>query len=75
MLLDYSSSQALWILFADQRPTLALGLLFVLPMLYLFADVLTLPVLKLANGSARLMSHSQILLFARVIRRGTPDLR
>ncbi len=68
MLLDYSSSQAIWILFADQRPTLAPGLLFVLPMLYLFADVLT-------NGSARLMSRSQILLFARVIRRGTPDLR
>ncbi len=45
MLLDYPSSQALWILFADQRPKLGLGLLFVLPVLYLFADVLTLPVL------------------------------
>ncbi len=44
MLLDYPSSQALWILFADQRPTLALGLLFVLSVLYLLADVLTLPV-------------------------------
>ncbi len=44
MLFDYPSSQALWILFTDQRPTLALGLLFVLPVLYLFADVLTLPV-------------------------------
>ncbi len=58
MLLDYPSSQALWILFADQRPKLGLGLLFVLPVLYLFADVLTLPVhlntclgIKFANGS------------------------
>ncbi len=44
VLLDYPSSLALWILFVDQRPTLALGLLFVLPVLYLFADALTPPV-------------------------------
>ncbi len=43
-LADYPSSQAFWILFTDQKPTLALGLLFVLPVLYLIADVLTLPV-------------------------------
>ncbi len=44
MFLDYPSSQALWILSADQRPMLALGLLSIMPVLYLFADVLTLTV-------------------------------
>ncbi len=39
MLSDYTSSQALWISFADHRPTLALGLLCVLPMSYFFAVV------------------------------------
>ncbi len=42
MFLEYPSSQALWILILG--PMLALGLLVVLPVLYLFADVLTLPV-------------------------------
>ncbi len=39
MYLDYLSALPYWILFADRRPTLALGLLCVLPLPYLFADV------------------------------------
>ncbi len=38
MFLDYPCSQALWILFANRRSTPALGILFVLPYTYLFAD-------------------------------------
>ncbi len=39
MYLDYLSALPYCILFADRRPTLALGLLCVLPLPYLFADV------------------------------------
>ncbi len=37
--LDYLSALPYWILFADRRPTLALGLLSALSVSYLFADV------------------------------------
>ncbi len=37
--LDYLSALPCWILFADRRPTLALGLLSALSVAYLFADV------------------------------------
>ncbi len=37
--LDYLSALPCWILFADRRPTLALGLLSALSVSYLFADV------------------------------------
>ncbi len=37
MYLDYLYALPCWILFADRRPSLALGLLFVLSVLYLFA--------------------------------------
>ncbi len=37
--LDYLSALPYWILFADRRPTLALGLLSALSVLYLFATV------------------------------------
>ncbi len=47
--ISYSSCQALWISFADRRPTLALGILFVLPVLYLFAGVSTLSVFLTAS--------------------------
>ncbi len=62
MILDYPSSQALWKLFADQRPTLALELLFVLPVLYLFADVLTQPVFltKSWNKACKLSRTSHV---------------
>ncbi len=61
--LDYLSALPCWMLFADRRPTLALGLLFVLPVLFLSLNE---PVLfcnhayeyKLAHGSARLTSCS-----------------
>ncbi len=36
--LDYPSCQALWILFADRRPTLALGIFFALPVMYVLSD-------------------------------------
>ncbi len=39
MYLDYLSALPYWILFADRRPTLALGLLSALSVSYLFADV------------------------------------
>ncbi len=35
--LDYLFVLPCWILFADRRPTLALGLLFVLPVMFMFA--------------------------------------
>ncbi len=64
MILDYPSSQALWKLFADQRPTLALELLFVLPVLYLFADVLTQPVFltKSWNKACKLSRTSHVIV-------------
>ncbi len=37
--LDYLSALPYWILFADRRPTLAIGLLSALSVSYLFADV------------------------------------
>ncbi len=43
--LNYLSALPCWILFADRRPTLALGLLYVLPVLYLFAIAWTLLIL------------------------------
>ncbi len=39
MYLDYLSALPYWILFADRRPTLAIGLLSALSVSYLFADV------------------------------------
>ncbi len=42
--MNHPFCQALWILFADRRPMLVQGLLLVLPVLYLFAIVWTVPV-------------------------------
>ncbi len=58
-----------WILFADRRPTLALGLIFVLPVLYLCC-CLTLAVILPCLGNKANQTHlNQLIIVFKTTRR------